>query len=83
MLLCKKQTLESLMYGAPKVYSTKRANLSGKRTEHMMQQCIRLSTLFRGSFSPAVTQWEYFLFCLPKLVFFRFSSPRASIKQNP
>lgn len=33
MLLFKKQTLESLMYGAPKVYSTERANLSGKRTE--------------------------------------------------
>lgn len=74
MLLFKKQTLESLMYGAPKVYSTKRANLSGKRTEHMMQQCIRLSTLFRGSFSSAKVQLKYFLFCLQKtgflLVFF-------------
>ena len=40
----------------------------------MMQQCIRLSTLFRGSFSSAMVQLEYFLFCLQKtgspLVFF-------------
>ena len=83
MLLCKKQTLESLMYGAPKVYSTKRANLSGKRTEHMMQQCIRLSTLFRGSFSPAVTQLEYFLFCLPKTGFLPVFFPQSFYQTKP
>ena len=69
MLLLKKQTLESLMYGAPKVYSTQVPISQAKGQSNLMQQCIRLSTLFRGSFSSAMMQLEYFLFCLQKISF--------------
>ena len=40
-----------------------------KGQSSLMQQCIRLSTLFRGSFSSAKVQLEYFLFCLQKTGF--------------
>lgn len=66
------------MYGAPKVYSTQVPISQAKGQSNVMQRCIRLSTLFRGSFSSAMTQLEYFLFCLRKnnhTVMFR--SPRC------
>lgn len=49
----------------------------------MMQQCIRLSTLFRGSFSSAMVQLEYFLFCLQKISFRWFSFPQSFYQTKP
>lgn len=54
-----------------------------KGQSSLMQQCIRLSTLFRGSFSPAVTQLEYFLFCLPKTGFLPVFFPQSFYQTKP
>ena len=68
------------MYGAPKVYSTERANLSGKRTEQSDAAMHPSSTLFRGSFSSANVQLEYFLFCLQKTGFLLVFFPQSFYK---
>ena len=54
-----------------------------KGQSSLMQQCIRLSTLFRGSFSPAVTQLEYFLFCLQKTGFLLVFFPQSFYQTKP
>ena len=48
-----------------------------------MQQCIRLSTLFRGSFSSAKVQLEYFLFCLQKTGFLLVFFPQSFYINTP
>ena len=71
------------MYGAPKVYSTDVPISQAKGQSSLMQQCIRLSTLFRGSFSSAKMQLEYFLFCLQKTGFLLVFFPQSFYNKHP
>lgn len=54
-----------------------------KGQSSLMQQCIRLSTLFRGSFSSAKVQLEYFLFCLQKTGFLLVFFPQSFYINTP
>lgn len=54
-----------------------------KGQSSLMQQCIRLSTLFRGSFSSAKVQLEYFLFCLQKTRFSAGFLPPELLYKHP
>ena len=54
-----------------------------KGQSSLMQQCIRLSTLFRGSFSSAKVQLEHFLFCLQKTGFLLVFFPQSFYINTP
>ena len=48
-----------------------------KGQSSLMQQCIRLSTHFRESFSSEKVQLKYFLFCLQKTGFLLVFLPQS------